>query len=136
MKKLIKDFLLRKKDFQNIRKEGSGIVYYPQYTDRPENGMIVIPKVGKIKLIYHRPIPNEAEIKTLTLIQEGNKWFVCFSVELPDRPEPMPKQTKVIGIDLGLNSFMYSSDGEAVKAPRYMIKCAKNFDVCIKSSLA
>jgi putative transposase len=61
--------------------------------------------LGKIKLVYHREIPQEAMIKTLTIIKEGGKWFVCFSVELPDRIESKPKPSTAIGIDLGLNSF-------------------------------
>jgi putative transposase len=107
--------------FPKYKKKGQwNSITYPQYESRPENGMIDVPKVGKIKLVYHRPIPMEAEIKTLTLIQEGGKWFACFSVELPDRLEPKPKQTSAIGIDLGLNSFIYSSNGEALEAPRYL----------------
>jgi putative transposase len=116
-------FFSQKIGFPKYKKRGQwNSIAYPQFTDRPENGMITVPKVGKIRLIYHRPIPEEAKIKTLTLIQEGGKWFACFSVELPDRAEPKPKQTRAIGIDLGLNSFIYSSNGEALAAPHYLQK--------------
>jgi putative transposase len=126
LEKAYQGFLSQKKGFPKYKKRGQwNSITYPQYHNRPENGVVDLPKVGKIKLVYHRPIPEEAVIKTLTLIQEGGKWFVCFSVELPDRLEPKTKQTRAIGIDLGLNSFIYSSDGEALAAPRYLHKVRK-----------
>jgi putative transposase len=116
-------FFTQRHGFPKYKKKGQwNSITYSQYEDLPENGMITVPKVGKIKLVYHRPIPENALIKTLTIIQEGGKWFACFSVELPDRLEPKPKQTSAIGIDLGLNSFIYSSNGEALAAPRYLQK--------------
>jgi putative transposase len=126
LEKAYQRFFTQKKGFPKYKKRGQwNSITYPQYQDRPEDGMIDVPKVGKIKLVYHRPIPEEAEIKTLTLIQEGGKWFACFSIALPDRVEPKIKQTRAIGIDLGLNSFIYSSDGEALAAPRYLYRARK-----------
>ena len=126
LEKAYQRFFIQKEGFPKYKKRGQwNSITYPQYKDRPENGMIYVPKVGKIKLIYHRPIPKEAEIKTLTLIQEGGKWFALFSIELPDRSEPKIKQTKAVGIDLGLNSFIYSSDGDVFAAPCYLQKAHK-----------
>lgn len=124
--KAYQSFFRQKKGFPKYKKRGQwNSITYPQYESRPENGIITVPKVGKIKLVYHRPIPEEAKIKTLTITQEGGKWFACFSIELPDRLEPKLEQTRAIGIDLGLNSFIYSSNGEALAAPRYLQKVQK-----------
>ncbi len=114
-------FFDKKGGFPKYKKRGQfNSVTYTQYKDRPENGTITVPKIGEIKLVYHREIPKDAVIKTLTLVKEGCKWFACFSVELPDRQEFKRKLTKSIGIDLGVNSFVFTSGGEYVSAPRLL----------------
>ena len=72
--------------------------------------------------MHHRQIPKEAEIKTLTIIREGCKWFACFSVELPLDIEPEQDLQNSIGIDLGLNDFLYASDGSHVSTPKFLRK--------------
>lgn len=129
-------FFRQKKGFPKYKKRGQwNSITYPQFKDKPINGFIDVPKLGKIKLVYHRPIPEEAKVKTLTLIHEGGKWFACFSIELPNRSESKPKQTKAIGIDLGLNSFIYASNGEAISAPRYLRGAHKKLQ-CLQRKLS
>lgn len=68
--------------------------------------------IGTIRLRLHRPIPIGAQHKTLTVRREGGKWFACFSVELPDG---LPSaNTKQVGIDVGLKTFVTTSDGESL----------------------
>lgn len=91
--------------FPTFKKHGEwNSITYPQYHAFPES-RIKIPKVGIVKTVHHRQIPKEAEIKTLTIIREGCKWFACFSVELPLDIEPEQDLQNSIGIDLGLNDF-------------------------------
>jgi putative transposase len=46
-----------------------------------------------------------------TIKQEGNQWYVCFSVELPD-PEPKEITTSVgVGVDVGITTLATLSDG-------------------------
>jgi putative transposase len=114
-------FFRQKKGFPKYKKRGQwNSITYPQFNDKPIDGYINVPKLGKIKLVYHRSIPEEANVKTLTIVYEGGKWFACFSLELPDRVEPKLKQTQVVGVDLGLNSFIFTSDGVSTLAPRYL----------------
>jgi putative transposase len=80
-----------------------------------------VPKVGEIKTQYHREIPHNAKIKTLTVSKEGTKWFVSFSVEIPHEIEPKPIKS-AIGIDLGLIYFYKASDGSEVKVPKHFRK--------------
>jgi putative transposase len=96
-------------------------ITYPQYSSFPSD-RIVVSKVGTIKTVCHRKIPDTAQVKTLTISKEGCKWFACFSVELPLDNEPKRDLQNPIGIDLGLNDFLYDSDGFYVSAPRYLRK--------------
>ncbi len=80
-----------------------------------DNGLL-LSKIGVIKIILHRPI--EGCIKTLTVRcdQVGN-WYACFSCEV--KPEPLPFNDLVVGIDMGLNSFARFSTGEGIANPRF-----------------
>ncbi|MBF0475370.1 MAG: transposase [Deltaproteobacteria bacterium] len=112
--------------FPKFKKRGQwNSITYPQHAHRPAGKVVNIPKVGDVKLIYHREIPQQAKIKTLTVTKEADKWFACFSVELPFNVEPKQDLLPSIGIDLGLIDFLYASDGSHVPAPRYYRKLQK-----------
>lgn len=66
--------------------------------------------VGTVRIRWHRELPEGAKIKQATILRECGKWFVCFSLELPD-PEPT-RLSDGVGIDVGLKSFVTTSDGE------------------------
>jgi putative transposase len=128
--KSMKSFFKRVKNnetpgFPHFKKRGEwNSITYPQYNKRPRDCQVEVPKVGLIKIIYHRQIPLESNIKTLTITKENSKWFVCFSVELQDNPKTEYKldESTAVGIDLGLIDFLYASDGFHVKAPRFFRK--------------
>ena len=61
--------------------------------------------------------------KTLTIRRtRTNKWYACFSAEIK---KELPKKKviqKAIGIDVGLDSFLATNQGEKVDNPRYLRK--------------
>lgn len=125
-------FFRQKKGFPRFKKKGQYTsITFPQFKKHPVEGLLDIPKIGKIKLVYHRDIPEEALIKTLTLSEDGGKWFACFSVEIPEKEssqELKHEQTKVVGIDLGVKSFIYTSRGQKVIPPRFLEKASKSIE--------
>lgn len=72
--------------------------------------------VGSVKVKYHRPI--DGTIKTVSFKREAGRWFVIVSCDLGDA---LPRATgrPAVGIDLGLTSFLVTSDGESVAQPRF-----------------
>lgn len=108
--------------FPNFKKRGQWTsITYPQYSSFPSD-RICVSKVGTIKTVYHREIPETAQVKTLTISKDGCKWFACFSVVLPLDIEPKRDLQNPVGIDLGLIDFLYDSDGFSVPAPKYLRK--------------
>ena len=108
--------------FPKFKKKGQwNSITYPQYSVRPENGSLTVPKVGDLKIQYHREIPQNAHVKTLTILKEGGKWFVSFSVEYEFHIEPKDVHT-VLALDLGLIDFYYASNGTHVSVPRFFRK--------------
>ncbi len=77
---------------------------------------VVVPKIGHLKIRYHRPLPDST-IKNLTIIKRASGWYVTICVEVPD-PIEVPVRT-TIGVDVGLNSFAVDSDGEHIPNPRH-----------------
>jgi putative transposase len=72
--------------------------------------------VGRVKVKLHRPV--ESTIKTVSFKREADGWYVVFSCDLGDL-HPEPSQNPPVGIDLGLKSFLVTSEGEAIPPPRF-----------------
>lgn len=82
---------------------------------------LTISKVGDIPIKLHRPIC--AEMKTLTIQRDAvGNFYACFSCET--ETEPLPTNDLVVGIDLGLTTFAYFSNGKKIKRQRWMKKDA------------
>ena len=77
---------------------------------------LYLQNIGCIKVKWHRPI--EGNIKTLSVSRRNNKWYVSFAVEC--EVKTFPKTGKKIGIDVGLNAFLSTSDGIQIKPPKFL----------------
>lgn len=72
--------------------------------------------IGTVKLILSRPI--EGRIKTVTLRRDSCcDWWVCFSCDNVSA-QPLESTGAEVGIDLGLNAFIATSDGGTVDPPK------------------
>ena len=92
---------------------------YPQSGFELKENKLILSKIGLIKIKLHREI--EGNVKTLTIRRtRTNKWYACFSTKII-KALPEKKEIKqVIGIDVGLNSFLTTNEGEKIDNPRYL----------------
>lgn len=99
-------------------------VEFPSYGDgcKLKDGRLYIQHIGLLKVKWHRDL--QGKIKTISLKHEADGWYVVFSCELPDVAVP-PSALPAIGIDMGLKSFLMTSQGEEVKPPRFYRKAQK-----------
>ncbi|MFY9300662.1 MAG: transposase [Candidatus Nitrosotenuis sp.] len=82
-------------------------------------------KIGKIKIICHRQIPIDAQIKQVTVSKsKTGKWYASVVVEM-DTMVPKIDITKPVGIDVGITNFAYDSDGFATPNPLNLQKMLK-----------
>nr|WP_293099786.1 transposase [Okeania sp. SIO2F4] len=98
---------------------------YPQFKQHHfVNNKVKLSKIGDVKVIVHRPIPDGFIIKTVLVTRKYNGYFVTFSLEDKSVPEIKPdiKRGKIVGIDVGLIDFFVTSDNESVPAPKYLRK--------------
>jgi putative transposase len=71
--------------------------------------------VGHVRVHQHRAV--KGTVKTITVKREAGRWYVVLSCD--DVPaEPMEPTGAVIGIDMGIASFLTTSDGRHVPNPR------------------
>ena len=89
---------------------------------RKRMGRIVVPKIGHVAIRYHRPLPN-GKIKNLTIQRKASGWYANIAIKVADVPEVEVQTTT--GIDVGIESFLTTSDGDKVDNPRHFRESEK-----------
>ena len=93
---------------------------FPQKGFKIEGGKLVLSKIGAIKLVQHREIPEEGTIKTCAIKRAVNQWYVTFVVDLPDMEVEKEEIKSAVGIDLGLTDMATLSNGEKIDNPKWL----------------
>ena len=100
---------------------------YNQSGFKIKEDFLHLSKIGKIKIIQHRKIPSNHTIKQVTVTKsKSGKWFACMTVDIKE-PLIIPKISfaKAVGIDVGIKSFAYDSDGNSTPNPLNLKKMLK-----------
>lgn len=122
-KKLAKAMNYGMPKFKSKNKQSDNIFYPQGY--KVKKSQIFFPKLGLIKYIKHREL--EGKPLSLTIVQEGNKYYVSISCEVKIKEQVKPEIDKanIVGIDVGLETFAVLSDGTTIKNPRTLRKHLK-----------
>ena len=86
-----------------------------------KQGTVKLPKIGTLKVKYHRTFVGTT--KSATVIRKSTgRYFLSIVVKdgrKPPQPaDPIPDQT--VGIDMGLSHYAVLSTGEKVENPKYL----------------
>jgi putative transposase len=77
--------------------------------------------IGHVRVHQHRAV--KGRVKSITAKREGGYWYVILSCD--DVPaEPLEPTGSPVGIDLGVASFLTTSDGSHVPNPRHLAASA------------
>jgi len=82
-----------------------------------EDGKLVLSKLGHVKIVLHRPFTGIPKTATVSRTRTG-KWhvsIVCDEIE----PVQLAPSDKQVGVDVGLKTFAYLSDGTRIENPRF-----------------
>jgi putative transposase len=96
---------------------------FPQHVQLPRVGKVRSKEPTKklLKLLEEK----KARILSATISQEADRFYVSLTCEV-ELPDPKPKEVKskddVVGIDLGLSSFVTLSDDTSIEAPKPLAK--------------
>jgi putative transposase len=93
---------------------------FPQMTgNRLKPGLINFPVIGEVKLRQSREIPDGGIIKQARVVKRVSGWYVMLTIQWGvNLPSPLPHGLSV-GIDVGLTSFVATSNGLLVKRPKF-----------------
>ncbi len=115
-------------------KNGDGKAGFPRFKGRDrydsftlkqtgwklEGKYLSIKNIGRFKLRLSRPIEGDIKIVTIRRSPTG-KWYVCFSCDnVPTKS--LPPTGRSVGIDVGCESFLTTSEGMKIENPRFFKK--------------
>ena len=104
----------RKHGKQSIRLTRNGFALHGE--------RMYVAKVGDIKVQWSRDLPSVPS--SVTVIREPDgRYYASFVVERAT--VPLSACDREIGVDLGLNSLIVTSDGGAIPNPRFLRKASK-----------
>jgi len=95
---------------------------YPQSGFNLKHSQLILSRLGQIHIKKHLQL--EGKIKTCSIIIKNGKFYVCFSCE-NIKVKWSKKTKKKVGIDMGLTSFLATSNGELKEAPKTYRKAEK-----------
>jgi putative transposase len=98
------------------------------YTDNAftlKDGKLTLAKHHQaLPIVWSRPLPNGCKPSSVTVSKDKiGRYFVSILVE--EEIKPLAPTEKAVGIDLGLKSFLVTSDGEAIANPKYYARDEK-----------
>ena len=82
-----------------------------------EDGRVLLPKVGYVRINLHRPWEGTPKQITVKISPTG-KWFISIACE-GDFSKSLPRTDRIAGCDLGLKTFATLSDGFEVPRERF-----------------
>lgn len=87
----------------------------------PKVTRVSLAGIGHVRVHQHRPV--KGRVKTITAKREGGRWYVILSCD--DVPaEPLEPTNSAVGIDVGVASFLTTSNAVHITNPRYFAATA------------
>lgn len=84
-----------------------------------ESKHIKLPKIGKVKMVCHRPVPDDWKLKSVTVSQEPDgKYYVSVLFEYVTSIVEVPSKT-ILGLDYSMSSLYVDSDGNSCGYPKF-----------------
>lgn len=117
-------FFKGQSSFPKFKKKSNGGSFNIPQNVLLENGKLIIPKFKKgIDIVLHRETKGEIRQATISRTPTG-KYFVSILCETgePIKPKTVVKESTTVGIDLGIKTYLVSSDGKEFDNPKYLRK--------------
>ena len=95
---------------------------FPQFKTNPiANDYIKLPQIGLVKMRLSRPLPDGFVLKQARVIRKASGYFINLTCQLDiNIPQPSP-HGHPLGVDIGLEKFIATSDGQTVNRPKFFL---------------
>jgi putative transposase len=126
LRRLDQAFDRRKKlgaGFPRFKKSGQMRSFsFPQLGKTPlENGAVKLPGLGWTAIRQSRPYPDGFVVKQARVVKRASGYYVMLSFQADIAiPEP-PLVGHVVGVDVGLEYFLSTSDGLQLERPKFFV---------------
>lgn len=109
--------------FPRFKKQGRMRSFvFPQLGKNPlSQGKIKLPTIGIVKFRQSRDIPDGATIKQARIVRRTSGWYVMLAVQWDVEVPKIKPHSEPLGIDVGLTSFLATSNGLLIKRPRFFV---------------
>ncbi len=105
--------------FPRFKKQMRSFVFPQVKPDAVKGNTIDLPKIGKVEFHNSRDIPDGFICKQIRVIKKASGYYVSVSIQCDvDVPDVIP-HGYAIGVDLGLNSFIATSENQFVKGHKF-----------------
>ena len=85
-----------------------------------QGNSIKLPQLGIVEFIKSREIPNGFVVKQARIVRKASGYFVILSLECDVNVPQLVAHGLPVGIDLGLDQFLATSEGKLVKRPKFL----------------
>ena len=108
--------------FPRFKKKMRSFVFPQVKPDCIQGNTITLPKLGELKLVLSRPIPERFIPKQVRIIKKASGYYINITLQCDVDVPDVPAHGYPIGIDLGLEKFLATSEGELIKGHKFLKK--------------
>ncbi|MDJ0659874.1 MAG: transposase [Crocosphaera sp.] len=102
---------------------------YPPNQVKLKSNKIYLPSIGWMRFFKSRNIPDGFQLKTVTVREKADGWYVSIRIENKNIPQLKPKDLEqvktAIGCDLGIKKLLALSNGELINNPQFEKRLSK-----------
>jgi putative transposase len=98
---------------------GEAAASLPKYFGKNGGWQIKLPKLGKVQINLHRPIPDGFVIKQVRVLKKAVGWLATVAIESDIEVKSPVPHGHAIGVDVGLLSYVATSDGFIESRPKF-----------------
>ncbi len=109
--------------FPRFKKKGRMRSFvFPQLGKDPlKPGRVRLPTIGWVKYRSSRDIPSDAAVKQARIVKRASGWYVMLTLQWDVEVPAVLPHGHAVGIDVGLISFIATSDGMKLPRPRFFV---------------
>ena len=105
--------------FPRFKKKMRSFVYPDVKQSVVESGRVKLPKIGWVRMRMSRPLPEGFILKQIRVVKRATGFFVMLTYQLGIAIPDVPIHGHFLGVDIGLDKYLATSDGELVSRPRF-----------------
>lgn len=125
--KAFKNFFSKRAKYPRFKSKKNNVKSYTSKNTnnsiRIENNQLKFPKLGLLKVKFHRDIPSNHKILSASIRQEPNgSYYISINTEFEKEIKPVPSDNNTIGLDFSMKELFVSSENQRADYPRFFRK--------------